>query len=232
MFYICLAGFCAANAMAILGPAPNTNYFHGAALMVVICFGGSTIATIICGAPVAYVTNEALATVAVATWTVVYLLPGAVTGILKNTAAGRLFTSTTYEIMRTHVMIACSGMAARTIAPVIGRPPVVSVLIAGMLGGCGGGFMPLDKGLAPLANGLNWRISSAAIGSVFLWATTVSVDGMAALKDTFLADAAWAKFTTISFNVVVPLLAFAGVPNPFGANPLVPAAAPASKKNK
>ena len=47
-------------------------------------------------------------------------------------------------------------MAARTLAPILGRPPVISTLICGMLGGCGGGFMPLDKGLAPLANGLNW----------------------------------------------------------------------------
>ena len=47
-------------------------------------------------------------------------------------------------------------VAARTLAPVLGRPPVISTLICGMLGGCGGGFMPLDKGLAPLANGLNW----------------------------------------------------------------------------
>ena len=34
MFYFCLAGFCAANAMAILGATPKINYFHGAALMV------------------------------------------------------------------------------------------------------------------------------------------------------------------------------------------------------
>ena len=34
MFYFCLAGFCAANAMAILGPTPKMNYFHGAAMMV------------------------------------------------------------------------------------------------------------------------------------------------------------------------------------------------------
>ena len=34
MFYVCLAGFCAANAMAILGPTPKMNYFHGAAMMV------------------------------------------------------------------------------------------------------------------------------------------------------------------------------------------------------
>ena len=166
---------------------------------VVVCYGGSTIACIICGNPVAYVANEALASVAVATWTAIYLLPGPILGFMKETFPGKVLTSVTYEIMRTHVMINCSAsactqhprtqdtghsiaaryaflpcrltlkahqspflshtictVAARTLAPVLGRPPVISTLICGMLGGCGGGFMPLDKGLAPLANGLNW----------------------------------------------------------------------------
>ena len=63
---------------------------------------------IICGAPVAYVTNEALASVAVATWTVIYLLPGPSFGFMK-TLPGKVLTSITYETMRTHVMINCSA---------------------------------------------------------------------------------------------------------------------------
>lgn len=230
MFYFCLAGFCAANAMAILGPTPKMNYFHGAAMMVVVCYGGSTIACIICGNPVAYVGNEALASVAVATWTAIYLLPGPILGFMKDTFPGKVLTSITYEIMRTHVMINCSAMAARTLAPILGRPPVISTLICGMLGGCGGGFMPLDKGLAPLANGLNWRICSGAIGSIFLWLTLVNTDSMEMLKGTFLADPGWARFTAIAFNVAVPLLSLFGVANPFGANPLAPAAPTSDKK--
>ena len=59
-FYFALCGFCAANAMTILKATPNINYFHGCALMVIVCFGGSTISAVMCGAPVAFVVNEAL----------------------------------------------------------------------------------------------------------------------------------------------------------------------------
>ena len=78
---------------------------------VVVCYGGSTIACIICGNPVAYVANEALASVAVATWTAIYLLPGPILGFMKETFPGKVLTSVTYEIMRTHVMINCSASA-------------------------------------------------------------------------------------------------------------------------
>ena len=78
---------------------------------VVVCYGGSTIACIICGNPVAYVANEALASVTVATWTVIYLLPGPILAFMKDTLPGKVLTSITYETMRTHVMINCSASA-------------------------------------------------------------------------------------------------------------------------
>jgi len=234
MFYFTLAGFCAANAMAILGTNPKINYFHGAATMVLVCFGGSTIAAVMCGNPVAFVTNEALVTVCLMTWTVMYALPGLVLGVIKDTAPGRVVLSCCYEIMRTHVMMNCSKMAAGTLGAVLGRPARVSVLIAGLLGGCGGGFMPLDKGLTPLANGTNWRIVSGAIGSAYLWATLVYPATKEAITGAlpFMKEEAMVRCIVILFNVCVPLLSMLGIEFPFGANPLVPAKPPVSKDKK
>ena len=53
LFYICLVGFCLANARVVLGATPKINYFHGCAMMVLICFGGSTISAAMVGAPFA-----------------------------------------------------------------------------------------------------------------------------------------------------------------------------------
>ena len=75
MFYATLIGFCLANAKAILGANPKINYFHGCALMVLANYGGSTIAAVMCGKPVAFVLNEALVTVCLAVWTVAYSVP-------------------------------------------------------------------------------------------------------------------------------------------------------------
>ena len=46
---------------------------------------------------------------------------------------------------------------------------IIGPLIAGLLGGCGGAFMPLNKGLDPIANGSNWRVGSAAVNSLWLF---------------------------------------------------------------
>ena len=165
MFYLTLVGFCAANGLTILKATPKINYFHGCALMVLSCFGGSTMAAIMCGQPVAFVCNEALVSCCLATWTVMYLLADLTTGLLTGNPIGRYLTSCTYEIQRCHVVMNCTKMAAAKLpsalaVPADGRVAIIGPLIAGLLGGCGGGFMPLNKGLDPLAGGVNWRIAS------------------------------------------------------------------------
>jgi len=223
MFYLTLVGFCMANALAILKQTPNMNFFHGCALMVLANFGGSTMAAIMCGAPVPFVCNEALVAVCLSVWTVVYLLPSVLNGIFSNNAIGRLFVSCSYEIQRCHVLMNCSSLAAGALngalaVPSADRVPMIGPLIAGTLGGCGGGFMPLNKGLDPLKDGTNWRMTSGAIASTWIFVSTLYPSTKAAIG----LSVAWARFCAVSFFVVVPLLQFATGFAPLGANPLVP----------
>lgn len=39
-------------------------------------------------------------------------------------------------------------------------------IVAGMLAGCGGLFLPCDRGLSPLADGVPWAVQSAVYGAV------------------------------------------------------------------
>jgi len=223
MFYLTLAGFCLANALAIIKADPGINYFHGCALMVLANFGGSTMAAIMCGAPVAFVCNEALVSVCLTVWTVVYMLPKLFSDIFGGTFLGKLFVSVTYEIQRCHVLMNCSNLAAGTLkgalaVPAPDRVPIIGPLIAGTLGGCGGGFMPLNKGLDPLKNGTNWRIASGALVSTWMWASTQypaskAYLGLSVVDARFIAVSAFVVGSTLHM-----LLGF----GPLGANPLVP----------
>lgn len=231
MFYFTLVGFLLANARNILGATPNINFFHGCALMVLANFGGSATAHIMCGQPVGFVCNEALISCCFVTWTVVYLFPEPIISALKDNPIGRQLHSATFEIQRCHVLMNCSNMAAATLPPALavpapGRVAIIGPLIAGLLGGCGGGFMPLNKGLDPLASGLNWRMASAAINSLWLLLATQHPDTMAMLG----LDVDFARFLAVSFFVVVPIIESATGMNFFGANPLV--AGPAEKTKK
>ena len=60
LFWVCLVGFCAGNLRMILTLTPNIRFVHGLVLGVLNCYGGSTLAAIICGQPVPFVVNEKL----------------------------------------------------------------------------------------------------------------------------------------------------------------------------
>ena len=233
LFYVCLVGFCIANARVILGASPKINFFHGCAMMVLINYGGSTISAVMVGAPVAFVANEALVPVCLAVWTVIYLVGAGTFDFVKTNLVGAVLQSTTYEIMRCHVLMNCTKQDAALlpsalVVPSAGRVAIVGPLIAGTLGGCGGAFMPLNKGLDPLAGGLNWRISSAILTSLWLFASmqypeTKTAIGLA--PDT-------CRVLAVAFLVAVPIVQMLTGMAPLGANPLVPATAGADKKKK
>lgn len=233
MFYFTLIGFCAANGRAILTATPKINYFHGCALMVLANFGGSTMAAIMCGEPVPFVCNEALVSCCLAVWTVMYLLPSATVGFVKDNPVGSLLLSITYEIQRCHVAMNCTKMAAgvlpgRLAVPSADRVAIIGPLIAGTLGGCGGGFMPLNKGLDPLANGTNWRIGSSIVNSIWMHLSMQHP----VYKEVIGLSVEWCRFISVAFFVTVPLLEIlGGVNSPFGANPLI-VTAPSDKKKK
>lgn len=148
-----------------------------------------------------------------------YYLREPLVGFLRS-PLGSLLASVTYEVMRCHVIIGSAGIATSSLK----EGATVGPLVAGLLGGCGGAFMPLDKGLAPLANGSNWRFMSAALGSAWLHAAMHDPRTKPTIVGAFpvFADASYVRFALISFCVAMPLVArFTGFA-PFGANPLVP----------
>jgi uncharacterized membrane protein YeaQ/YmgE (transglycosylase-associated protein family) len=72
-----------------------------------------------------------------------------------------------YETIRTYVVTLFVGLAASTIAPSQFTFPVFGPIICGTIGGCGGAFLPFDKGLDPIKNGLPPPVFTAFIGATF-----------------------------------------------------------------
>ena len=112
LFWVCLVGFCAGNLRMILKQTPNIRFVHGLVLGVLNCYGGSTLAAIICGQPVPFVVNEKLIVGFSLTWVVAYSLPAVFMSVVKGTSSCAILISVTYEILRCHVMINCHRMAS------------------------------------------------------------------------------------------------------------------------
>jgi len=77
-----------------------------------------------------------------------------------------------YESMRCYVVTLLTGLAATTIAPSQFSFPVFGPIICGTIGGCGGAFLPLDKGLTPIQDGLAPPMFSAFVAATFYHFTT------------------------------------------------------------
>ena len=236
MFYVCLTGFVCANLRLILQQKPDIRFAHGFVLCVLLCYGGSTLAAIVCGNPVVFVTNEALVPTVAFTWAVVYMMPGLFLAFARDTNVGSIFISTAFEIMRCHVGINCARMANATLKAGAYPVPVIGPLVAVLLGACGGGFFPLDKGLKPLEAEFNWRIASTTLNAVFLQLALFDPYAKPIIAAYLppLADPDWVRFASICL-LALPPLGYALVPgySPLGSNPLVgakPVAVPAEKK--
>lgn len=230
IFWVCLIGYCAGNCAAILNAQPKIRFVHGLVLLTMNSYGGSTIAAILCGQPVPFVVNEKLIVGLVGTWVVCFILPG-LPKMIKGTTVGSLLISICFETLRCHVMMNCQAMAVTVLkagwlsASLGATVPIIGPIIAGAIGGCGGGFFPLDKGLAPLKEETAWRVTSGFYGAVWLTLLDPSLYGAAAAKYfPLLAESSWVRFCVISFFVVSPLVQMVAPGlsnNVFGTNPLV-----------
>lgn len=121
------------------------------------------------GKPMVLHTNEAILPSMIAVWFVVNNVPGVLK--LLQTRAGQLISNTGFEVFRYHVLANCSDLASKSLPPLSNGQLSVALtgpLLAGLLGGCGGAFMPLSNGLKAVeGKEIPWRIQSAAVMAVW-----------------------------------------------------------------
>lgn len=228
-FWVCLCGFCAGNIKAIIKQSPEVRFAQGLVLAVLTSYGGGTLAAIFSGLPIPFFLNQAFVPMVVAVWALCFLLPKQVVKVM-DTDVGALVISICFETMRCHVMMNSQANCATALENFGTSPaPLVGPIIAGVIGGCGGAFMPLDKGLKPLEGDLTWRMKSAVIGSFFLQLVLRDPYTKPLIVELlpFLADARTVRAIVCVFFVFTPILSFAK-PDflPFGANPLLPPTKP------
>lgn len=148
---------------------PNLKWFHAIPLVVLTSFGGGILVPISLGKPMLLHTNEAVLPTMIAVWCLVYNVPQVLQ--LLQSQAGQIISNTGFEVFRYHVLANCSDLASNNLpAPSHGRLSVALIgpLLAGLLGGCGGAFMPLSNGLKAVeGKEIPWRIQSAALMAVW-----------------------------------------------------------------
>jgi len=90
-----------------------------------------------------------------------------------------------YEIVRAKVVLTFTIAANAAIAPSLFSFALFGPIMCGTIGGCGGAFLPLSKGLDPIANGMQYPMTSACIGAtlVHLFLNTHFSEGVINAKE-------------------------------------------------
>lgn len=70
-----------------------------------------------------------------------------------------------YEMIRAKVVTTFTVGAAAAIAPSTFSFPVFGPIMCGTIAGCGGAFLPLNKGLDPIASGMQTPMITAFTGA-------------------------------------------------------------------
>lgn len=85
-----------------------------------------------------------------------------------------------YEVVRAKVVVTFTVASATAISPSVFSFPVFGPIMCGTVAGCGGAFLPLSKGLDPLANGMQTPMITAFIGAtiVHLFLSTSLSEGV------------------------------------------------------
>lgn len=84
-----------------------------------------------------------------------------------------------YETLRAGVVVKLTTAAAAAIAPSLFSFPLFGPIMCGTVSGCGGAFLPLNKGLEPLKKGLGLPMATAFFGATLfhLYVNTSLSDG-------------------------------------------------------
>jgi hypothetical protein len=85
-----------------------------------------------------------------------------------------------YEVMRASVVVKLTSYAGKAIAPSEFDIAVFGPIFCGTIAGCGGAFLPLDKGLGPIKESFGQPMLSAFVAATFyhLFTQTSVSDGV------------------------------------------------------
>jgi hypothetical protein len=152
--------------------------------MIFQCTGGGIIVPIFINAVPVPLAQDAYP-VAIVTAFLLHEFAPILRDIMNKSAVFKTAMTILFEAQRASVVVKLTMAAATAIAPSELSFPVFGPIFCGTIAGCGGAFLPLDKGLEPIKAGLAQPMLSAFIAatSFHLFMNTSLSDGVVDAKN-------------------------------------------------
>eukprot|EP00804_Cyclotella_cryptica_P015304 CCRYP_005415-RA/>CCRYP_005415-RA protein AED:0.06 eAED:0.06 QI:185/1/1/1/0.6/0.33/6/1561/250 len=180
VLYMCMLGYTFLHGSKVFAAAPkDAPVSYKLVSMILACTGGGILVPIfINGIPVP-LANDAYPIAIFVSFAIHHYFP-IVGEVINLSPAVKAVIIVFYEAVRAKVVTTFTVASAATISPSIFSFPVFGPIFCGTVAGCGGAFLPLSKGLDPIANGMQPPMITACIGAtlVHLFLSTSLSEGV------------------------------------------------------
>jgi len=176
--YMCMFGYTFLHGHKLFSKMGNASAAYKFVSFIFACTGGGILVPIFINKIPVPLADDAYP-IAIITSFVLHDRYPVLRQVLDLSTVVKVFFVVLYETLRASVVVKLTTAAAIAIAPTTFSFPLFGPIMCGAIGGCGGAFLPLNKGLEPMKKGLGLPMATAFFGAALfhLYVNTSLSDG-------------------------------------------------------
>lgn len=166
--YMCMLGYTFLHGHKVfsqLGPSVAPSYKFITMLMA--CTGGGILVPIFINNIPVPLAQDAYPIAIMTSFAIHHYFP-VLREVMGMSGIMKTFVVVLYETLRAYVVVLMTCASADKISPSLFSFPLFGPIFCGTIGGCGGAFLPLNKGLDPIKSGLSSPMLSAFFAATCL----------------------------------------------------------------
>lgn len=162
--YMCMIGYTFYHGSKVFSTITENVTSYRFISMILTCTGGGILTPIFINSIPVPLANDAYPIAIMISYAIHSYFP-ILRDVMQLSSIMKATVVILYEVMRASVVLKFTVVTGSTIAPSLFSFPLFGPIMCGTISGCGGAFLPLNKGLEPIKSGLLPPMMTAFIGS-------------------------------------------------------------------
>merc|ERR1712194_732331 len=182
---MCMLGYTFLHGSKVFASAPKEASFSFKLVsMLFACTGGGILVPLFINAIPVPLANDAYPIAILTSFAIHYYFP-IVWEVVNLSPMVKACIIALYEVLRAKVVFTFTLAGGAAIAPSFFSFPLFGPIMCGAISGCGGAFLPMNKGLEPILKGLHYPMITACVGAtlVHLFLNTALSEGVVSAKE-------------------------------------------------